>query len=183
MPSALEILRSDPRLGFFLPVSTSEMNVLENTMGLYAHRTSAYRNYSFEPMPEERVFAKLEPVLEAKELYDRKGDYWDAHRQEGDQNEGFTVATMLEEMRTVPLFYYGEKVLTMLFKGYVPIGNKPYEENKTLIGPLNSTVSHNSFEGWRFRTGGITTSNLNPHLFGFGYVAYGEKDQEGCPAR
>ncbi len=160
----------------------SEMNVIQNTMGLYAHRTTAYRNYSFEPMPEERVFTKLEPVIEAKDLHSKDSEFWKEHRQDGKGEQQHTeknsVASMLDEMRTVPLFYYGEKVLTMLFKGYVPIGDKPYEENKSLVGPLNSTISHNSFEGWRFRIGGITTATLNPHLFGFGYVAYGEKDKE-----
>jgi hypothetical protein len=157
----------------------SEMNITENTMGLYAHRTCAYNNFSFEAPATEvqtSVYNAYEPVIEAPDVTHRSADYWAEHRVGKGVPQERSVASMLNEMRTVPLFYYGEKLLTMLFKGYVPIGKKPYEENKFLVGPLNTTVSHNSFEGWRFRTGGITTAALNKHWFGFGYVAYGLDD-------
>jgi hypothetical protein len=159
----------------------SEMNVTQNTMGLYAHRTCAYSDFRFEPPTadvERSVYGAFSPVIEAPDVTHRSETYWAEHRVGRGVPKEKSVASMLTEMRGVPLFYYGEKVLTMLFKGYVPVGSLPYEENKFLVGPLNTTVSHNSFEGWRFRTGGITTAALNRHWFGFGYVAYGLKDNE-----
>lgn len=154
----------------------SEMNVTQNTLGLYAHRTCAYSGFDFSEPKELSVFNIPGRVIEAKDLPNRGEDYWLAHSPGKSVAEEKSVASMLSEMRQVPFFYYGEKILTMLFKGYVPLGNKPYEENKFLLGPLNTTVSHNSFEGWRVRTGGITTARLNPHWFGFGYIAYGFDD-------
>jgi hypothetical protein len=158
----------------------SEMNLTQNTMGLYAHRTCAYSNYRFEEPQNTGLatspFNALGPVIEAPDLMKRGEEYWSMHRYGKGVPHEKSVASMLTEMRKVPLFYYSEKVLTMLFKGYVPMGKKPYEENKFLVGPLNTMISHNSFEGWRVRAGGLTTAALDKHWFGFGYVAYGFDD-------
>lgn len=159
-------------------VFDSEMNLTQNTLGLYAHRSCIYSNYDFNKPTDLSVLSTPGKVIEAKDILAKSDEYWVTHCPEESVPKEKSVEHMLHEMRTVPLFYYGEKVLTMLFKGYIPAGDKPYEENKFLVGPLNSTVSHNSFEGWRIRTGGITTAQLNPHWFGFGYVAYGFDDKE-----
>lgn len=156
----------------------SEMNVTQNTMGLYAHRTCAYSRFSFEQPADTSVFAHWGPTFESEDLSRRDDDYWDAHRFGMSVPKEKSVSSMLSDMRQVPFFYYGEKILTCLFKGYVPLGSKPYEENEFLYGPLNTTISFNTFEGARLRAGGITTARLNPHLFGFGYLAYGTKDHE-----
>ena len=43
---------------------------------------------------------------------------------------------------------------------------------------MNTLISNNDVEGWRFRVGGITTANLNKRLFARGFVAYGTKDKK-----
>ena len=43
---------------------------------------------------------------------------------------------------------------------------------------MNTTISANEIEGARFRIGGLTTAQLNPHWFARGYVAYGTKDEK-----
>ena len=156
----------------------SEMNVFENTMGLYAHRTCAYSHFSFDSPADTSIFSHWGPVIEHPQLAKRDTAYWSAHRYGLGIPQERSVASMMRDMRRVPFFYYSEQVLTALFKGYISVGKKPYEENKFLYGPLNTTVSYNSFEGIRLRGGGITTANLNKHLFGFGYAAYGLKDKE-----
>lgn len=174
----------------------SEMNVTSGTLGLYAHRTSAYSNFNFVATPDSaRIFAQSAPTFEAKDLLTKKelaridpatldieardDAFWEVHRfgQEG-QKRSHSVQAMMTQMREVPFFKYSEMVLTWLFKGYIPLGTKPYEENKFLYGPLNATASYNAFEGLRLRTGGITTARLNPYVFASGYFAYGFKDNE-----
>lgn len=159
-------------------VFDSEINVTENTIGLYAHRVCSYNNISFKQPADTSMFSRWSPTFDSPEIDKRDEDYWDYHRYGYPVQKNKTVEHMLKEMRRVPLFYYTEKVLTMLFKGFVPLGKKPYEENKWLYGPLNATASYNKFEGMRLRTGGISTARFNKHLFLQGYAAYGTKDHE-----
>lgn len=173
----MERLPDDTRITNSL-IFDSEINVTENTMGLYAHRTCAYSNYNFSQPADTTIFNKWGPVFDSPNISKRDVAYWDEHTFGAKVPKEKTVEAMLTEMRTVPLFYYGEKFLTMMFKGFVPLGNKPYEENKWLYGPLNASVSYNSFEGMRLRMGGISTAKFNKHLFAMGYAAYGTKDHE-----
>lgn len=119
----------------------------------------------------------------------RRADYYDfAIDNQSATSESFTlpdhttftpsstasVASLLHRLRSVKIFYYGEKALKILVSGYVNTG-KP---SKFDIGPVNTMISHNSYEGWRFRLGGMTTAALSPHWFSRGYVAYGVSDKK-----
>ena len=84
------------------------------------------------------------------------------------------VDKLLARLREVPAFYYTEKVLGILIAGYIETS----EESKFDFGPMNTTISANEVEGARFRVGGVTTAQLNPHWFARGYVAYGTKDEK-----
>lgn len=79
---------------------------------------------------------------------------------------------MMARMRSVKLYYYGERFLRRMVQGYWPAG--PYFD----FGPINTLASYNTLEGLRLRGGGMTTSRLSAHLFGRGYVAYGFKDHK-----
>lgn len=172
-------------------VFDSEMNVTSGTLGLYAHRTCAYSGWKFEPTADSaRIFSIASPTFEPEELYskqderllahvDATSDYWDLHRvgQQGVKKE-HSVEQMINQMREVKFFRYSRAVLQSLFKGYVSVGKRPYEENVWLYGPINASASYNRTEGIRFRTGGLTTGNLSHHWFGFGFLAYGTKDQQ-----
>lgn len=80
----------------------------------------------------------------------------------------------MTQLRSYPVYYWTEKVLSILFTGYIPTSK---EAPLFYIGPMNATISGNTLEGPRIRAGGMTTAWLNPHLFGKGYVAYGFKDE------
>ena len=81
----------------------------------------------------------------------------------------------MAHLRSIPVFYYTEKGISWIVDGYVPTSA---ENSKFDFGPINTTISGNSFEGARFRVGGMTTGHLNPHWFFSGYAAYGTKDGE-----
>lgn len=77
-------------------------------------------------------------------------------------------------MRHVPVYYWTEKTLRLLVSGYVHTGNP----SKFDYGPVNTSVSFNTAEGLRLRTGGMTTANLSKRWFARGYVAYGFRDKK-----
>jgi hypothetical protein len=156
----------------------SELNVTSGSMGLYAQRMIRYNDFSKSPL-EKSIFDAA-PKRDAPELESNSTNlaYWESHRPKWGYDPERSVGAMITEMRRVPLYKYGEKVLTYLFKGFVPIDEKVEEKAKFLYGPINCTASWNSLEHMRFRVGGITTANLNHHLFGSGYVVYALNDHK-----
>ena len=60
--------------------------------------------------------------------------------------------------------YWTEKVIMLVVKGYFNTGKK----SKFDIGPIDTFVSYNGAEGWRFMVGGMTTANLCDRFFARG---------------
>ena len=85
-----------------------------------------------------------------------------------------SVDKMMAQLRSYPVYFWTEKVLKVLFTGYIPAPKE--KEPLFYIGMMNTTISGNTLEGVRLRAGGMTTAWLNPHLFGRGYMAYGFRD-------
>jgi len=158
----------------------SEMTVVGETTGLYAQREMCYSKFSFDEPDEEAkaLLAGFSPKKEASDMLQKSEEFWTEHRAGENVSRDNQVNTMLTEMRKRPFFKYSEMVLTWLFKGFIPLTDKPFEENEFLYGPLNTSISYNALEGLRLRTGGLTTAALSRHWFGFGYLAYGIKDNE-----
>lgn len=158
----------------------SEMTVVGETTGLYAQREMTYSKFDFSApdKPTQALFDGFVPHREATDMMHKDETFWEEHRAGENVSRDNQVNTMLSEMRKRPFFKYSEMVLTWLFKGYIPLTKKPFEENSFLYGPLNTSASYNTLEGLRLRTGGLTTAHLSRHWFGFGYLAYGCKDKE-----
>ena len=156
----------------------SELNVTAGSMGLYAQRMIRYSNFSTSAVGDE-VF-NLPPKSDSPLLKARAKDlaYWSAHRPTAGYDDAKSVHTMMALMRKVPLYKYGEVALTWLFQGFIPADDKVEENAHWLAGPLNAVASWNKLEHMRFRLGGITTSNINPHLFASGYAAWGIEDHK-----
>lgn len=153
---------------------TMEMHVLPGTQGLYARRNTLYCNHSFEVPADSSIFSALGAELREPLSQQRDSLFWQQARQRALQQSEANVATLMQKLRRIPLFYWGEKALKVLVTGYVPTA----KVSKFDFGPVNTLVSHNGVEGWRFRVGGMTTANLCRRLFGRGYVAYGVGDRK-----
>lgn len=134
---------------------TIEGRVAPGTPGLYCRRHADYYAHAIDSVAA--LQASVKPG---------------AARADTSRATPKSVGDMMTRLRQVPLYYWGEKIISALVKGYVPTASK----SKFDIGPLNTMVSHNSYEGWRFRMGGMTTANLSPHIFARGYAAYGTGD-------
>lgn len=161
----------------------SEMNVIDVTSGLFAQREMRYGNYRFDAPSaevEKTILDANAPYLETPELGHRNAEFWhEAHAAVGDISRTEQVEVMLREMRERPFLKWSERILTWLFKGYVPTNYRiPLDENRFLYGPVTATASYNEFEGIRLRTGGCTTAYFNPHWYFSGWAAYGLKDNE-----
>lgn len=103
------------------------------------------------------------------------GSQWDAMRPLGLSRKESVVDSLMPELRRVPLFDAIIRVGEVVFSGYLAT-NRDRQKSKFDFGPLYNTLSYNGLEGVRLRVGGMTTTNLHPHWFFDGYMAFGFKD-------
>ena len=153
----------------------------EDSKGMYAQRLTTYTNHTFQE-PENgshlRAFAQSQPVITLKEADSRSEHFWKEVRpEEAVRKNPNSLKNMMQELRSVPIFYYTEKAISILFSGYMATTKNP-KESKFEFGPMNSSIGGNELEGFRMRAGGTTTPAFSKHLFLDGYVAYGFKDEK-----
>lgn len=145
---------------------------LLNAPGLFARRETAYKAFSFMPPEDMSVFDTKGEQIVMPDAEAMPTEFWADNRPRVMKTDENTMKQMLARLRKSKLFYWSEKAIVALIKGYVPTSAK----SKFDIGPLNTVISGNTLEGVRLRLGGMSTVNLSRHWFTRGYVAYGTKD-------
>ena len=152
-----------------------EFKIAPKTPEFYARRQTFYDGHNFKQPKDLTVFNNTSEVIMSNDIK-QDDNYWLAHRPEVASKNENTVKDMLNRLRKSKLFYWCEKVVTTLVNGYIATSSNS-RKSKFDIGPMNTTISGNSLEGARFRLGGMTTANLNPHWFTKFYLAYGTRDK------
>ena len=156
---------------------TAEFKLYDFIDGIYGRREVFYSGYKFNDEVDKEPFTHQEQIIETAEASHRDQEFWaQYHKEETGTDGGKTrdVKEMIAKLRTVPIYYWTEQFINLLFSGYIPVK----EENTPFyIGPVNTTFSYNGMEVLRIRLGGMTTAYLNPHLFASGFVAYGIDDK------
>lgn len=152
-----------------------EMQFIPGTPKLYGSRQVRYSGFSDKQFPELESLAKegaREVVLPDAETV--SNEFWSNVRSIPLSNAESKMGDMTTLMRKQSFLYWSEKTLKVFVNGYITTWNP----SKVDIGPVNTFISHNTAEGWRFRVGGVTTPALSPHIFARGYVAYGLRDRK-----
>ena len=155
-----------------------DFKLTEKSKGMYARRLNIYSNHSFLPPKDDGIFKESAPVITLQDAYKQTEDFWDLNRpEEAGKRKQNTVEKLMAKLRSVPIFYVTEKVVTILTSGYIGTSTDP-AKNKFEIGPANTFISGNAIEGARFRVGGTTTTAFSKRLFLEGYAAYGTTDRK-----
>ncbi|MDE6208006.1 MAG: DUF5686 and carboxypeptidase regulatory-like domain-containing protein [Muribaculaceae bacterium] len=150
-----------------------ELDVMPGAPELYLTRKINYHDHTFNPPAEtDTVFSTIGDLHTAADADGRDDAFWAEARRIPMPRGESNADLLLGRLRKRKLFYYGEKFLRWMVLGYIPTGS----DSRFDFGPLNTIASYNSLEGLRLRAGGMTTAQLNPHIFGRGYVAYGFRD-------
>ena len=160
---------------------TVHFKLTEDSKGMYARRLNKYTNHTFNE-PESghhlRAFAQSQPVITLEDAFHRPESFWEKERpKEAERKNKKSLKEMMTELRSVPLFYYTEKAISILFSGYVQT-HPEVQKSKFEVGPMNSSIGGNDLEGFRLRAGGGTTPAFNKHWFLEGYTAYGLGDHK-----
>lgn len=153
---------------------TAELKIINAINGFYAHREVVYRSHNFESNEfARRILSNPSPTVEDDNSMNKNEEYWSQYGFNEVSAKERSVGDMLAILRANPAYYWTEKCISFLFTGWVPLKK---ENSPLYYGPVNTTFSHNDLEGWRLRTGMMTSAHLNPHLFGNFYIAYGTGD-------
>lgn len=152
----------------------TEFKLYDFIDGIYARREVFYSDYRFNEDVRKEIFDRPENVFEEVFSRDQDEEFWAEHRDPSMSDQQKSMNSMLAQLRQQPLYFWTQRMISLLFTGYIPIKeeNTPY-----YYGPMNTSVSFNDLEGVRLRTGGMTTAFLNPHLFWSWYLVYGTKDE------
>lgn len=98
--------------------------------------------------------------------------FWNDYRKvELTQSEG-KMDSFLDRLTHIKGFKYVLFGFKALVENFVETGDSIHP-SKIDIGPVNTIISYNHYDGLRLRASALTTANLNKHLFANGYVAYG----------
>lgn len=152
----------------------------ENSKGMYARRLNKYTNHSFDEPQEkhQKVFNAKMPVITLNDASQKTEHFWaEVRPEEATKRNKKSLKDMMTELRSVPLFYYTEKAIAILFSGYMQT-HPDVTKSKFEVGPMNSSIGGNDLEGFRVRAGGGTTPGFSKHLFLEGYTAYGFGDNK-----
>ena len=139
-------------------------------------RTTRKTDFSFDPIDDKR-FKKKNPLQVEPGSDNRSDEFWAQNRQVEFTKSEAGMGGFLDHMEQLKGFKYVIFVLKALFENYLETGSRE-KPSKFDVGPINTFISQNFYDGMRFRLGGQTTANLNPHIFLKGYGAYGTKTHE-----
>ncbi len=149
---------------------------LYNTLKIHVDKVNIYNNYQFE-QSNNSIFDMRSPVLYEDRFDERTADFWTQNRPPKYNND-YRMDELMAELKQSSLFL---KILMapgdFITSGYMMTSKDP-DKNKLDLGTLRTLYSYNDVEGNRFRLTFATTKNLHPHLFLYGYGAYGTRDDK-----
>ncbi len=151
--------------------------IINGTQQFYAHNVRSYENYQFEIANRDSVFGLLGETHMAMRAAAQPDSFWVNHRHIPLKEKESALNELLAQMRKVPVFNVIIKTAEILITGFIPTKSDA-KKSKFDFGPMNTTFSSNSLEGFRMRLSGMTTANLSKNWFADGYLAYGISDRK-----
>ena len=150
-----------------------ELKVTSWLSKLLVQRTVRNFDYSFDEIPAN-VFKRIKGTTftEPDATMHTDDQYWSQYRQEELTEAESQIGGLLKrltQMRGFKPIMVGVKAL---IENYVETSDST-ATNKFDFGPINTIISYNDYDEWRFRISGFTTAHLHPHIFLSGYMAYG----------
>lgn len=143
---------------------------------LMVTRVSRLDEYAFDPLPKHIFKGRAKVVHEADALIRDEG-FWKHYRAVELTKGESTIDAFIHGLEQSKKFKWIVLGLRTFVENYMETGTKKHKSYFD-FGPLNTLVSQNFVDGFRFRISGRTTAHLNPHWFWEGFYAYGTKSHE-----
>ena len=171
-----EVLESGDRIA-----STNDMLVelqLSKWLGKFqVQRVTRLSNVSFAPIPRS-LFRNIKGnTLREPDASMHDEAFWNEYRQVKLTSSESKMDSFLDRLTHVKGFKYVLFGFKALVENFVETGDSLHP-NLVDIGPVNTIISANHYDGLRLRASAHTTANLSPHLFADAYVAYGTQTRQ-----
>lgn len=134
-------------------------------------RTTRLSDYAFDDLPSKLFKGKAKVRHEADAMI-RDEAFWNQYRAVGLTKSESSMNEFIHRMEQSKNYKWIIFGVRAFLENYVETGTSR-TKSKFDFGPVNTIVSKNFVDGFRFRVSGRTTANLNKHLFWNGYYAYG----------
>ncbi len=144
---------------------------------LLVQRTVRNFDFTFQEIPPS-VFKHIKGNVftEPDATMHTDDQYWAQYRKEKLTESESQIGGLLKKLTELKYFKPVMVVAKALIENYVETSDST-ATNKFDFGPINTIISYNDYDHWRFRLSGFTTAHFNPHWFFSGYIAYGTQSQ------
>lgn len=158
--------------------STNDMLVelqLSKWLGKFqVQRVTRLTNVSFEEIPRSLFKHIKGNTLREPDASMQDDSFWNEYRQVKLTTSERKIDSFLDRLTHIKGFKYVLFGFKALVENFVETGDSLHP-NYVDIGPVNTIISSNHYDGMRLRASAHTTANLSPHLFADAYAAYGTK--------
>jgi hypothetical protein len=137
-------------------------------------RTTRIKDVSFDEIPNS-IFKRIKgDTYKEPDAEMQSDDYWREYRDVELSESESKMDGFMNKLTNIKGFKYIIFGAKALIENFVETSDS-LQNNKVDIGPINTIISNNHYDKWRFRASALTTAHLSPHFFANGYVAYGTK--------
>ena len=139
-------------------------------------RTTRLSDYSFDELPKKVFKGKAKTKLEM-DAKNRDDKFWQENRKADMTKSEAEMPNFIKNMQKSEGFKWIVMAARIFFENFIETGTQE-KPSKFDIGPVNTVVSYNFVDAFRFQIGGRTTANLNRHWFWNGFTAFGVRSRE-----
>lgn len=151
----------------------AECSITDKLQKMLVVRNTRMNGYAFNPLPKQLYRGKAK-VKHDVQAFNRDENFWNQYRSVELTKSESSMDAFIHRMENSKGWKWIITGVKAMVENFVETG-KPGKKDYFDFGPINTFISHNTIDGWRFRLGGRTMAALNPHLFLDGWGAYGTK--------
>ena len=134
-------------------------------------RNTRLTDYAFDELPRQLFKGKKKEVKDVNAMM-QNDDFWAQYRQVELTKGESQMDAFVHGLEQIKGFKYIIFAAKALIENFVETGT-PDRPSKVDIGPINTMITNNFVDGYRFRLSAQTTANLDSNFFAAGYIAHG----------
>ncbi len=134
-------------------------------------RNTRITDYAFDELPRQLFKGKKKEVKDVNAMM-QNDDFWAQYRQVELTKSESSMDAFVHGLEQIKGFNYILFAAKAFIENFVETGS-PKTPSKVDIGPINTMITRNFVDGYRFRVSAQTTANLDSNFFASGYIAHG----------
>jgi hypothetical protein len=149
----------------------TELRAMSFLQSFAVIRNTRLTDYAFDELPRQLFKGKKKEVKDVNAMM-QNDDFWAQYRQVELTKSESSMDAFVHGMEQIKGFNYIIFVAKAFIENFVETGT-PKVPSKVDIGPINTMITRNQVDGYRFRLSAQTTANLDSNFFTAGYIARG----------